>query len=523
METRQRTIYASAVSPALGLALAMAGCAPAPDAAEEAPPPPNVIVVLADDLGYGDIGANGSTVISTPHIDELAANGVRLTDGYVSAAVCSPMRAGLFTGRYQNRFGYEYNPTANYERNADAELGLPEDETTLGDMMREAGYATGLVGKWHLGFREQYHPLKRGFDEFFGHLGGGTSYLDPNDPDGHSWPRRQPATTEPNTTTPAPVAGDRGDGPRAILDGYEVVEVDEYLTDVFADRAVSFIERYADEPFFLMLAPNAPHTPIQATSKYVDRYAHIEEPGARIYAAMVSSVDDMVGRVTATLREHGLEENTLVVFISDNGCINYMPAVICTNSPLSGGKRYHLDGGIRVPYLAKWPAGLPRGDVYSRPASVLDLYATMAAAAGSDAGTEDSVNLLPYLRGEIEEPPHEYLFWRSLPNAAVRSGKWKLWRVDLTDRDPASVLGLGGRLLPEEDYPPVSAHGQITVLHDLEADVGERVNVADQHPEVVERLEAALAAWEAELSEPMWVSKRSTLAELHGQAIQLYF
>ncbi len=211
------------------------------------------------------------------------------------------------------------------------------------------------------------------------------------------------------------------------------------------------------------------------------------------------------------------------MFISDNGCIDYMPAVICTNSPLSGGKRYHLDGGIRVPYLVKWPAGLPRGEVYSLPASVLDLYATFAAAAGSDAGTEDSVNLLPYLRGEIEEPPHEYLYWRSLPNAAVRSGKWKLWRVDLTDQDPASVLSRGGRLLPEEDYPPVSVHGQVTVLHDLEADIGERENVADQHPEVVERLEAALANWEAELAEPMWISKRSTLAELHGQAIQLYF
>ena len=523
MKTRSWTTTASTIA----LALSVAGCGPAPDtpdAPDEPPPPPNVIIILADDLGYGDIGANGSTVISTPHIDELAASGVRLTDGYVPAAVCSPMRAGLYTGRYQNRFGYEYNPTANYARNADAELGLPEDETTLGDMMRAAGYATGLVGKWHLGFREQYHPLKRGFDEFFGHLGGGTSYVDPNDPTAHSWPRRAPAATEPHTIGPAtPVTGDRGDGPRAILDGYEVVEVDEYLTDVFAERAVSFIERHAEEPFFLMLAPNAPHTPIQATDEYVSRYAHIEEEGARIFAAMVSSVDDMVGRVTATLREHGLEENTLVVFLSDNGCINYMPAVICTNSPLSGGKRYHLDGGIRVPYLVKWPAGLPQGEVYSQPASALDLYATFAAAAGSDAGTEDSVNLLPYLRGEIEEAPHEYLFWRSLPNAAVRSGKWKLWRVDLTDQDPASVLSRGGRLLAEEDYPPVSAHGQITVLHDLEADVGERANVADQHPEVVERLGAALAAWEAELAEPMWTSRRSTLAELHGQAIQLYF
>ncbi len=310
-----KTHWWTAIAPALALALAVASCGPDQEAAgESAPSPPNVIIILADDLGYGDIGVNGSTVISTPHIDELAANGVRLTDGYASAAVCSPMRAGLYTGRYQNRFGYEYNPTANYERNADAELGLPEDETTLGDMMREAGYATGLVGKWHLGAREQYHPMKRGFDEFFGLLGGGTSYVDPNDPDAHSWPRRQPAATEPNTIGPAPVTGDRGNGPRAILDGYEVVEVDEYLTDVFADRAVSFIDRHAGEPFFLMLAPNAPHTPIQATGEYVSRYTHIEEEGARIFAAMVSSVDDMVGRVTATLREQGLEENTLVVF-----------------------------------------------------------------------------------------------------------------------------------------------------------------------------------------------------------------
>ena len=520
MKTHQWT----AIGLALALALAATGCGPAPDAADAPPlPPPNVIVILADDLGYGDIGANGSTVISTPHIDELAAKGIRLTDGYASAAVCSPMRAGLYTGRYQNRFGYEYNPTANYERNADADLGLPVDEPTLGDMMRGAGYVTGLVGKWHLGAREQYHPMKRGFDEFFGHLGGGTSYVDPNDQDAHRWPGQQPAATEPNATGLAPVVGDRGDGPRAIMDGYEVVEVDEYLTDVFADRAVSFIERHAEEPFFLMLAPNAPHTPIQATEKYVSRFAHIEEEGARIFAAMVSSVDDMVGRVTATLREHGLEEDTLLVFISDNGCINYMPAVICTNSPLSGGKRYHLDGGIRVPYLLKWPAGLPQGEVYSLPASTLDLYSTMASAVGSEARTADSVDLLPYLRGEETAAPHEYLFWRSLPNAAVRSGKWKLWRVDLTDQDPTSVLSLGGRLLPEQDYPPVSVHGQITVLHDLEADIGEQVNVADQHPKVVERLETALASWEAELAEPMWTSRRSTLAELHGEAIQLYF
>ena len=486
--------------------------APACQPAAEGPPPPNVIVVVADDLGYGDISANGSETIHTPHIDELAEMGVRLTDGYVSAAVCSPTRAGLFTGRVQSRFGYEYNPTANYARGPDAELGLPLDQQTLGDLMRGAGYSTGLVGKWHLGALEQYHPLNRGFDEFFGILGGGTSYIDSAKEGVHSWP--------------GAISGDRtsAHNAREILDGFEVVKVEEYLTDVFAERAVDFIERHADERFFLMVTPNAPHTPIQATEEYVSRFPHIEGEGARIFAAMVASVDDMVGDIVATLREHDLEQDTLMVFLSDNGCINYAQDVICTNAPLSGAKRYHLEGGVRVPFIVKWPAGLPPGAVYEQPAISLDLYATFAAAAGMGPGhaeNPDSVNLLPYLRGDVEGEPHEFLFWRSAPNMSVRWGKWKLWKVDLTDLAEADLSG--GRLLPEVDYPPVSPHGQLTVLYDLSADVGERENLADAHPDIVARLEAELTDWNAQLAEPLWTSRRSTIDEVDGQMIQLYF
>ena len=486
--------------------------APACQPTVEGPTPPNVIVVVADDLGYGDISANGSKTIHTPNIDSLAEMGVRLTDGYVSAAVCSPTRAGLFTGRVQSRFGYEYNPTANYASGADAELGLPEGQRTLGNLMQDGGYATGLVGKWHLGVLDQYHPLNRGFDEFFGILGGGTSYIDSSKEGVHSWPGQS--------------SGDRTSryNAREILDGFEVVKVEEYLTDVFAERAVDFIERHADEPFFLMVTPNAPHTPIQATEEYVSRFAHIEGEGARIFAAMVASVDDLVGQIVATLRKHDLEQDTMVVFLSDNGCINYAQDVICTNAPLSGAKRYHLEGGVRVPFIVKWPAGLPQGAVYEQPAISLDLYATFAAAAGIDpsqAENPDSVDLLPYLRGEIDAPPHEFLFWRSAPNMSVRWGKWKLWKVDLSNLTEEEIAG--GRLLPEVDYPPTSPNGQMTVLFDLFADVGEQENLADAHPDVVTRLEAELAAWNAQLAEPMWTSRRSTIDELDGRMIQLYF
>ena len=480
--------------------LAAACTAPQPD---EHVPPPNIVVIVADDLGYNDLGSFGSEIIKTPNLDELAHGGVRLTDAYVSAAVCSPSRAGLYTGRYQNRFGYEYNTSGR-----DTVVGLPTDQRTLADMLQSAGYATGLIGKWHLGKSENHHPLNRGFDEYFGHLSGGTTYIDSRMQGVESWPSRNAPTARPEGS--------------AIYDGFEKVEVARYLTDIFAEKAVDFIRRHKNDRFFLMLTPNAPHTPLQATAEYVERYRDVEEAGRRIFAAMVSSVDDYVGDVVAELRTHGLLENTLIVFFSDNGCVKYLSQDVCSNDPLSGSKRFHLEGGIRVPFIFHWPAGLPAGSTFRHPAISLDLFSTLAAAAASEETAQDSVNLLPFLRGEKDSSPHEFLFWRSMPNMAVRWGKWKLWKVNKSDKT-YDDLTIGGRRLPQVDYTGNSPLGQLTVLYDLSADVGEQENLVGEHPEIVERLESALEAWNGDLAEPLWPSNRSTLYKLHGQMVQLFF
>ncbi len=483
--------------------LAAVSLACAPSEPEEAASTPNIVVIVADDLGYNDIGSYGSEIIKTPHLDALASGGIRATDGYVSAAVCSPSRAGLYTGRYQPRFGYEYNPSGN-----DTVMGMSTEERTLGDMLRSAGYATGVVGKWHLGKSKEHHPLSRGFDEYFGHLSGGTVFIDARKEGVESWPNPDSPTGRNDTN--------------AIFDGFEQIEVEEYLTDVFADKAVDFIRRHKDEPFFLMLTPNAPHTPLQATTEYTDRYRDVEPAGRRIFAAMVSSVDDMVGDVVQELQSHGLFENTLIVFTSDNGCVKYLSQDVCSNDPLSGSKRFHLEGGIRVPFIFHWPAGLPSGVTYEQPIISLDLYATLASAVGSEETATDSVNLLPYFRGESTEPPHEFLFWRFKPNMAVRWGNWKMWKVDKSNQTYDDLV-LGGRRLPQVPYSTDSPNGQITVLYDLSQDIGERSDVSADNPEVVQRLEQELEAWNAELIEPIWPSTRSTLWNLNGQMVQLYF
>ena len=484
------------------LSLALCGCGTSPSN-QVAPPLPNVIVMMVDDLGWGDIGANGGTVIKTPHIDALAAQGVRLTDGYVSAAVCSPSRAGLYTGRHQQRHGFEFNIAGR-----DTDTGMSTAEDTIADMMRARGYATGLIGKWHLGKQEQHHPLSRGFDEYYGMLAGGSTYIDSRDEGVESWPARN----APTVRTAA----------NAIYDGREPVEVEEYITDVFRDKTVDFIERHKDERFFLMLTPNAPHTPLQATKEYLDRYRHIEKDSTRIYSAMVAAVDDYVGAVTSKLAELGLEDNTLFVFLSDNGCAGYVDGC-CSNAPLRGNKRYYWEGGIRIPFLAKWPDGLPPGTTYSEPVISLDLFATIAAAAGSSATAQDSVNLLPHLRGETESAPHELLFWRAKPNMAVRKGRWKLWKVNKTDMGMTALTDTGARRLPMKAWPQDSPHGQLTLLYDLLTDIGEQTNVATENPEIVQELEADLATWNAQMGEPSWPAFRSTLDEIDGETVHLFF
>ena len=461
---------------------------------------PNVVVILADDLGYGDIGVNGGEIISTPHIDALASRGVRLTQGYVSHPVCSPSRAGLMTGRYQQRHGWEFNPAGR-----DQDAGVSTDETTLADAMRAAGYRTGLVGKWHLGSKPEHHPVSRGFDEFFGFVGGGSIFIDGDAPGVESW------------------GGLRAGRSNTMLRGLAQEEVvEEYLTDRFTDEAVDFIERHADVPFFLFLSHKTPHTPLQATARYLNRYRHIADDATRIYAAMAASLDDSVDEVVGALNRAGLRNDTLIVFLSDNGCAEYI-AGACSNAPFRGHKRYFHEGGVRVPFIVSWPDRLPEGAVFDDPASALDLMDTFLAAAGHEEVSDDSVNLLPYLDGTDDGAPHDYLYWRAEPNWAVRDDRWKLIRYNRTDFTQDD-LGRVRLEPPEGGWPTDSPHGQVTLLYDLVNDPSETVNYAAGRPEVVERLTEAWNRWNAwNAPEAILPASRSTLAEFHGEIVQLVF
>jgi len=467
---------------------------------------PNIVLILADDLGYGDLGSYGSEVISTPSIDALAAGGVRFTAGYVSHPVCSPSRAGLLTGRYQQRHGWEFNPAGR-----DRDAGMSLEEATLADRLKALGYRTGMVGKWHLGHEQAHHPMSRGFDEYFGVLEGGSTFID----------SRLPGVEYGS------IRGEEGPTIRRnkVLRGFEEEKVERYLTDVFTDEAVGFIERSAagEAPFFLYLSHTTPHTPLQATAEYLDSYRHIEDQRTRVYAAMVASLDESVRRVVLSLEAAGVLANTLIAFTSDNGCAGYIHGA-CSNAPLFGFKRYHHEGGVRVPFILSWPARIEAGQTFDHPVSTLDYLATFTAAAGEEAATEDSVNLLPYLLGEAAGAPHEYLYWRAGPNLAIRDAQYKLIKLNRTAFRPGD-LRRDGRLEPPEDGWPIdSPDGQVTLLHDLDSDVGERRNLAVEHPEIVARLEAELDAWRSELGyQPILPAVRSTITRIDDEWVQLVF
>lgn len=428
---------------------------------------PNVVFILGDDLGYCDVSLYGCREIPTPNIDSIAAAGVKFTNGYASAPVCSPSRAGLITGRNQQRFGFEFNAGPLTRALAEPEIGLPTSEITLAELMKKAGYATGMVGKWHLGMHEKFHPLNRGFDEFFGFLFGANMYIDPDQPGVKSL---DPEGTGVRIRTAR----------NPIVRGHTVVEEKEYLTDAFAREATAYIERHRREPFFLYVPFNAPHTPLQATAKYYDRFPNIKDERHRIYAAMVSALDDAVGAILKKLRETGLEKNTLVVFISDNGCATYTKA--CSNDPLRLGKLTPFDGGSRVVFTMKMPGKIKAGMVYERPASSLDLFPTVVALAGGKLPTDrayDGVDLLPYLSGKNKTGPHDVLCWRNGENGGVRKGNWKLFK--------------GG-----DHY----------WLYDLSKDIGEQQNLADKYPAIVEQLKKELADWEARMKPPSWPCRK---------------
>jgi len=420
---------------------------------------PNILVIVADDLGYGELTSQGySKDIPTPNIDSIAKNGIRFTNGYVSGPYCSPTRAGLLTGRYQQRFGHEFNPgraTSEGEK-----IGLSLKETTIGDRFKAAGYATGWFGKSHLGSDPEFHPQKRGFDEFYGFLGGAHSYVNP------------------------------GQGQNGIFKGAEPVKDPGYLTEAFAREASSFIEKKKDQQWFVYLPFNAVHAPLETLEKYESRFTSIQDPKRRKFAGLLSALDDNVGTVLTKVRELGLEEDTLIYFFSDNG--GPTPSITSGNGPLKGYKAQTSEGGIRVPFFVQWKGKIPAGKTDERPVIQLDVLPTSLAAAGVEvdpAWKLDGVNLLPYLKGEKTESPHDALYWRFGQQLAVRKGDWKLVKsaADENARGGAGEANIEG-----------------AKLYNLKEDIGEKKDLAAENPDKVKELAGLWNEWNKGLVDPKW-------------------
>ena len=451
---------------------------------------PNIVVIVADDLGWNDISANGNKEIPTPHIDSIGKRGVHFTQGYATAPICGPSRAGLITGRYQQRFGQEFqihgkikDPKAskplpggyieaylpeNYDCTAQ---GLPTDEMTLAKLLKDNGYRTGLVGKWHLGFEKQFWPENRGFDSHFGFLGGGSTYADTLDE----------AVVYKDLPWVSSKKGMNRQEDRAIRENGQVIEVKEYLTTRFGKEAVKFIDANKDKPFYLQVTFNAPHTPVQAPKTYYERFASVKDENKRTYYAMIAALDDAVGEILGKLKTLDLDKNTLVFFVGDNGGASYTR--LTDNAPLRGGKLTHYEGGVRVPFFVQWPEKLKAGHVYDKPVTHLDIFTTVAKATGAKLPKKkyDGIDLLEYTEGEQQKTPHETLFWRSGYAKAVRKGNFKLI---------------------------VNSEKGTQRLYDLTSDPGERKDLAKIKPGIAKDLSNTLAQWESELKAPLWKSWR---------------
>lgn len=431
---------------------------------------PNVVLILSDDMGYSDLPKFGKSEIPTPNIDRLADEGVLFTDAYVTAPVCVVSRMGLLTGKYQQRFGM-YDNIYGEEK-----VRLFLDQTLLPQVFQKAGYRTALVGKWHLNGnkREQYSrgsPLQRGFDEHISFLGG----------DSHFW-----------KGTP-------------VNRGAESFPAPEYLTDLWGTEACEFIDRNKSDPFFLYLAFNAVHSPMHALDADQDQFPNIKDENRRIYDGMLLAMDRSIGRVLQRLDTHGIADNTIVVFLNDNGggesTERYAPHSrnFANNQPLQGHKFDVFEGGVRVPMIIRWPGEAPANGVYDKMVSSMDLYPTLVEAADlpmPNGQSTDGVDLLPFIKGENETNPHEWLCWQNrswLPrkqgsfvvptpkvhNSAIRKGNWKLVRLN--------------EKVDSNDPPPAWS------LYNLASDIGEQNDVSKKHAKVVKELSSLFHSWQASM------------------------
>ncbi|MEX0275432.1 MAG: sulfatase-like hydrolase/transferase [Flavobacteriaceae bacterium] len=426
---------------------------------------PNIVVILADDLGFGDLGFNGSKQLLTPNLDALAASGIDFEQGYVSAPVCSPSRAGMLTGKNQVEFGFDNNLSTNQMGFDPAYRGLPVSEKTIVEYLGELGYVTGLIGKWHLGYAPQFHPTKRGFDEFWGYLAGGHDYFR-SESDGKGYL----APIQCNFKTPGEIT---------------------YLTDDKGSECVDFVRRHKGEPFFLFASFNAPHTPMQALGKDLELFAHIEDEKRRTYAAMVYRLDVNVGRIVKALETEGLREKTLIVFLSDNG--GPVDSNGSCNAPYNGQKGILLEGGVHVPFVISWPGTLPKGKKYQHPVSSLDLAPTFLSLAGGKVSPNmfSGVNLMPFVKKKGHgDKPHESLKWRFTISGAILEDGWKLIR--LPDRLP--------------------------MLYHLPTDMSEQKDLSMENLEKTEELLGKLGQWDVGLPHPLFLEG----AEWKKRQLQLY-
>ena len=465
--------------------------------------PPNIIVILADDLGWNDIsfygGGVGKGAVQTPNIDRIAAEGVHFSNGYAGNATCAPSRAAMLTGRYPTRYGFEFtpapaemmrmaatfeshreelNPGFFFEENLAAfpaleEQSVPSSEVFLPELLAERGYHSVILGKWHLGSNEGHTPNDQGFDEFLGFLPGAAMFAEYDDPkmiksiqafdaiDKFLWPNLTFALRYNKGQHFAP---------------------DEYMTDYLSTQAVRAIEANKSRPFFMYLSYNAPHTPLHAKKSDYDNLSTITNHTERVYGAMIVALDRGIGRVMAALESAGIDDNTLIIFSSDNGGANYigLPDV---NAPFRGWKMTFFEGGTHVPFFMRWPQRIASDSVYQRPVTHIDIFSTAAAAADvavPDDRKIDGVDLLPYLSGRMKEDPHEAIFWRSGTYRTVRSGDWKL---QLSDPDETAFL------------------------YNLAADATEQHNLASSEPEQLNRLkrliEAGMSDWSMPLRPPL--------------------
>lgn len=455
--TLARVLFAASASVFVGLA----------DAAER----PNIVVVMCDDLGYADVGFNGASDIVTPALDALAAGGTVCSSGYVTHPFCGPSRMGLMAGRYPHSFGAPFNlpPTGlgieKYNRE-----GIPVGETLISTVLQQAGYRTGAVGKWHLGIDPQFHPNARGFDDFYGFLGGGHMYFPERYVPIYERQKKNGKTVFNEYITPVE------------HNGSEVVET-EYMTDALSREAVRFVNESAanEEPFFLYLAYNAPHTPLEAKNEDLAKFTHISDEKRRTYAAMVYAVDRGVGRLVESLKQADAFENTLIVFLSDNGGKIGAGA---NNGPLLQGKGSVCEGGIRVPMFFHWPDAVPAGRTYAHPISALDFYPTFAGLAGAKVGDEKKLDGIDFWDDFLEDRSareRESIFairyFKGFGNVGIRRGPWKA-----SKRGPNSPWS----------------------LFDIENDIGESTDVSEEHRDVVESLVDEAAIWSQSHVRPLW-------------------